>query len=44
MHGADWMPTLVSMAMGKPDGWKSLVAATEPKYELGDGMVSAIVR
>jgi arylsulfatase A-like enzyme len=38
MHGADWMPTLVSMAMGKPDGWRELLPKGEPAYELGDGM------
>eukprot|EP01052_Picozoa_sp_SAG31_P046856 SAG31_NODE_9131_length_1329_cov_0.760163_2_plen_402_part_01 len=35
-HAADWLPTLVSMAAGKP--WTSFVSASEPPYQLGDGL------
>jgi hypothetical protein len=31
MHGADWLPTLVSMAMGQGghDGWRKLVSGLQ---------------
>ena len=38
MHGADWMPSLLSHVVGKTDGWKTLIPKDEPIYELGDGM------
>ena len=37
MHGADWTPSLLSHVVGKTDGWKTLIPADEPPYELGDG-------
>lgn len=35
-HATDWLPTLVSMASGRP--WTDFVPETEPAYQIGDGL------
>jgi len=36
VHATDWVPTLVSMASGRP--WTDFIAPDEPPYLLGDGL------
>lgn len=33
MHGADWMPSLLSHVVGQTDGWKILIPKDEVPYE-----------